>query len=181
MLLDVHQEYNQLLGDDERGRGDNWFDDVHIQVCSFNRKVHCWLRKAAQRAKSWKCSSRSSSVSDKGSMNWKKSKDSLEPRSSRAFRETRSSKSSRDRDREREKMKVVQLIAAAELWQQKQIIQNEAGKLKIKEKLTKAKNSSMQQHRARTTSCTWIRDWHFWWQSNGYSLLYGGLRRGSGK
>ena len=51
-------------------------------------------------------------------------------------------------------MKVVQLIAAAELWQQKQIIQNEAGKLKIKEKLTKAKNSSIQQHRARTTSCT---------------------------
>ena len=67
-----------------------------------------------------------------------------------------------EREREREKMKVVQLIAAAELWQQKQIIQNEAGKLKIKEKLTKAKNSSIQQHRARTTSCTWIRDWHFW-------------------
>ena len=69
MLLDVHQEYSQLLGDDERGRGDNWFDDVDIQVCSFKRKVHCWLRKAAQRAKSSKCSSRSSSVSDKGSMN----------------------------------------------------------------------------------------------------------------
>ena len=28
MLLDAHQEYNQLLGDDERGRYDNWFDDV---------------------------------------------------------------------------------------------------------------------------------------------------------
>ena len=39
MLLDVHQEYSQLLGDDERGRGDNWFDDVDIQVCSFKRKV----------------------------------------------------------------------------------------------------------------------------------------------
>ena len=33
MLLDAHQEYNQLFGDDD------WFD-VDIQVCSFKRKVH---------------------------------------------------------------------------------------------------------------------------------------------
>ena len=26
MLLDTHQEYNRLLGEDERGRDDNWFD-----------------------------------------------------------------------------------------------------------------------------------------------------------
>ena len=52
MLLDAYQENNQLLGDDEKGRDDNWFDDVDTQVCSFKRKVHCWLRKAAQRAKS---------------------------------------------------------------------------------------------------------------------------------
>ena len=55
MLLDAHQEYNQLLGDDERGRDDDWFDDVDTQVCSFKRKVHCWLREAVQRAKSSKC------------------------------------------------------------------------------------------------------------------------------
>ena len=52
MLLDAYQENNQLLGDYEKGRDDNWFDDVDTQVCSFKRKVHCWLRKAAQRAKS---------------------------------------------------------------------------------------------------------------------------------
>ena len=52
MLLDAYQENNQLLGDDEKGRDDNWFDDVDTQVCSFKRKVHCWLRKTAQRAKS---------------------------------------------------------------------------------------------------------------------------------
>ena len=40
ILLDAHQEYNQLLGDDERGRDDDWFDDVDTQVCSFKRKVH---------------------------------------------------------------------------------------------------------------------------------------------
>ena len=139
MLLDAHQEYNQLLGDDERGRDDDWFDDVDTQVCSFKRKVHCWLREAAQRVKSSKCSSRSSrSVSDKGSMNSKKSKDSHESRSSRASREAKSLKSSTDREIE-EKMKVAELIAEAELLQQKQMIQNEAEKLKIKERLAKAK------------------------------------------
>ena len=134
MLLDAHQEYNQLLGDDERGRDDDWFDDVDTQVCSFKRMVHCWLRKAAQRVKSSKCLSRSSrSVSGKGNMNSKKSKDLHESRSSRASRETKSSKSSRDREIE-EKMKVAELIAEVELLQQKQMIQNEAEKLKIKER-----------------------------------------------
>ena len=38
MLLDAHQEYNQLLGDDERDRDDDWFDDADTQVCSFKMK-----------------------------------------------------------------------------------------------------------------------------------------------
>ena len=32
MLLDAHQEYYQLLGNDERGKDDDWFDDVDTQV-----------------------------------------------------------------------------------------------------------------------------------------------------
>ena len=94
------------MGYDERGRDDDWFDAVDTQVCSFKRKVHCWLMEAAQRVKSSKCSSRSSrSVSDKESMNSKKSKDSHGSRSSRASRETRSSKPLRDSEIE-EKMKL---------------------------------------------------------------------------
>ena len=38
-----------------------------------------------------------------------------------------------------EKMKVAELLVEAELLQQKQMIQNEADKLKVKERLTKAK------------------------------------------
>ena len=60
MLLDAHQEYDQLLGDDERGRDDDWFDDVDTHVCSFKRKVHCWMKEAAERAKLSRCSSRNS-------------------------------------------------------------------------------------------------------------------------
>ena len=92
MLLDAHQEYNQLLGDNERDRDDDWFDDVDTQVCSFKRNVHCWLREAAQKAKSSQCSSKSSrSTSDKGSVNSKKSKGSHGSRSSNASKETRPS------------------------------------------------------------------------------------------
>ena len=40
MLLDAHQEYYQLLGDDKRGIDDDWFDDTDTQVCSFKRKAH---------------------------------------------------------------------------------------------------------------------------------------------
>ena len=70
MLLDAHQEYNQLLRDNERGRYDNWFDDVDTHCC-----VDALLAKeSCQRAKSSQRSARSSrSISDKGSMNSKKS------------------------------------------------------------------------------------------------------------
>ena len=77
MLLHLHHEYNELLGHDERDKDDNWFDDVYPQVCFFKRMIHGWLREAAQKAKSSNCSSRNSkNVSDKGSIDLKKSSDS---------------------------------------------------------------------------------------------------------
>ena len=57
---------------------------------------------------------------------------------------TRSSKSSKYREI-KEKIKIAELVAEAELLQKKQMIQNEAEKLKIKERLAK---TSTQQHRA---------------------------------
>ena len=47
MLLDANEEYIQLLGDNERGGDDDWFDDVNTQVYFLKRKVDCWLREAA--------------------------------------------------------------------------------------------------------------------------------------
>ena len=100
ILIDVHQDYNQLLGDDEKEKDDDWFDKIDTQACSFNRKVHCWLRETAQKTKSVKSSSRKSkSISDKGSGNSKVSKSSHRPRSSR---DTESSK-------EKEIVKLVKL------------------------------------------------------------------------
>ena len=52
MLIDAHQDYNQLLDDDEREKDDDWFDEIDTQACSFKRKVHCWLRETAQKTNS---------------------------------------------------------------------------------------------------------------------------------
>ena len=43
-----------LFEDDRRDRDDDWFDDIDIEIFSFKRKVHCWLRKAARKTNYWK-------------------------------------------------------------------------------------------------------------------------------
>ena len=111
------------------------------------------------------------SVSDKGSMNSKKSKDSHESGISRTSRETRSSKSSRDREI-KEKMKVAELIADAEPLQQKLMIQNEKEKLKIEERLAKAKDRIQTYNNIELESGN---------EKEQLSLLYGSLQRISEK
>ena len=49
MLIDKHQDYNQLLDDNEREKDDGSFDKIDTQACSFKGKVHCWLRETAQK------------------------------------------------------------------------------------------------------------------------------------
>ena len=44
MLIGVHQDCNQLLDDDERGKGHDWFDEIDTQACLFKGKVPRWLR-----------------------------------------------------------------------------------------------------------------------------------------
>ena len=90
MLIDVHQDYNQLLDDDEREKDDDWSDEIDPQACCFKRNVHWWLRETAHKTDSAKSTSRSSrSISDKGSGNFRVSKRS---RKSRSTKDTKSSK-----------------------------------------------------------------------------------------
>ena len=110
MLIDVRQDYNQLLDDNERKK-DDWFDEIDTQACFFKRKVHCWLRETAQKTNSKSSSRSGKSISDKGSGNSRVSKSSHRSRSSK---DTRSSK------------EMAELMAEASLLQEKQMIQNEA-------------------------------------------------------
>ena len=132
MLIDVHQDYNQLLEHNEREKDDDWFDEIDNQACSFKRKVHCWLRETAQKTNSAKSSSGSSkSISDKGSGNSRLSKSSHRSRSSK------DTKSSREKDLE-EPEKLAELMAEDSLLLEKQMIQNQAAVMEMKERLAKA-------------------------------------------
>ena len=54
MLLNIHEEYSQVLDDDERAGEDDWFDDLGNKVCTLKRKNHNWLRSAEAEIRSSK-------------------------------------------------------------------------------------------------------------------------------
>ena len=147
MRINVHQDCNQLLDDDEREKDDDCFDEIDTHACSFERKVHCWLREIAQKANSKSSSRSSKSISDRGSGNSRASKNSHRSRSSK---DTRLSK---EKDIE-ERVKLAELMAEASLWQEKQVIQNEEAVMEMKEKLAKA------QARARAYTNIALDDFH---------------------
>ena len=125
MLLSVHEECNGLQQDEERQQDDEWFDEIDSQVFLFKRKIHAWLRDVSEKKQSSRSSSKGSRSSSSKSGKSKSSKDS---------RETKSSKEKEIKD----KIKVAELMAEAELLEEKQILETEARKLKIKEELAKA-------------------------------------------
>ena len=114
MLLNIHEEYSQVLDDDKRAGEDDWFDDLDNKVCTFKRKIHKWLRRSAQtERRSSKGSSRSS-----------------ESGRSKSSGSSRKSQSSHARELE-EKARIAELMAEAEYIEQRQYAENQAEMLKI--------------------------------------------------
>ena len=120
MLLSIHDEYSQVLDDDERPDEDDWFDDLDNKVCTFKRKIHSWLRSAETERKSSKGSSRNSE--------------------SRRSKSSGSSKSQSSCARElEEKASIAELMAEAEYIEQRQLAENQAEMLKIQQEIAKSK------------------------------------------
>ena len=46
IILNIHEEYSQVLDDDKIADEDDWFDGLDNKVCTFKRKIHNWLRSA---------------------------------------------------------------------------------------------------------------------------------------
>ena len=45
MILEVHEEYHQLIEDKVKQEEDEvWFDKLDENVCTFKHKVHNWLK-----------------------------------------------------------------------------------------------------------------------------------------
>ena len=129
-LQQVHQEYQSLLSEVEKVDEEDWFEEVDERVFAFKHKVHHWLKQVELEHEN---GSRSSSKSSK-------SKKSSASRSSGKTKSS-SSRSSKDRAME-EKAKLAELMAEAEFLERRQQAENEAQKLKIEEKLAKAKAKS---------------------------------------
>ena len=119
-----------MLSEVEKVDDEDWFEEVDERVFAFKHKVHHWFKQVELEHKN---GSRSSSKSSK-------SKKSSASRSSGKTKSS-SSRSSKDRAME-EKAKLVELMAEAEFIERRQQAENEAQKLKIEEKLAKAKARS---------------------------------------
>ena len=102
---------------------DEWFGDIDNQVFSFKTNIKCWLKDSEENnmSKNLSRSSRSSA--------------SNTPRESKSSTEPKLSKEIGNED----KIRVPELVEEAELLEQKQIIECEVQKLKIREELAKAR------------------------------------------
>ena len=129
--MKFHNEYLSIeVNENKKEKQNQWFDEIDEHVFSFKHKVHNWLKDVALEEE--KASRHSSKRSLKSPGHSKKSSSS-------------SRLSSNDSSKERvavEKVKLAELMMEAEFLQEKQIIQNQAEKLKIKEKLAKAQARS---------------------------------------
>ena len=113
-LHQVHQEYQSLLSEMEKGDDEDWFEEVDEKVFTFKHKVHYWLKQVELEHQN---SSRSLSKSSK-------SKKSSPSRSSEKTKSS-SSRSSKDTAME-EKAKLAELMAEAEFLEKRQQVENEA-------------------------------------------------------
>ena len=102
ILLNIHEEYSQVLDDDERAGEDDWFDDIDNKVYTFKRKIHNWFRNAQTERRSSIGSSRS-----------------IESGQSKSSGRSRKSQSSCARELE-EKASIAELMAGAEYIEQRQ-------------------------------------------------------------
>ena len=130
-LMMVHNKYLSIeVNGNEKKKQNQWFNDIDERVFSFIDKVRNWLKDLALEEE--KASRHSSKRSSKSSGHSRKSSIS-------------SMLSSNGSSKERavvEKAKLAELMMEAEFVEKKQIIQNQAEKLKIEEKLAKAQARS---------------------------------------
>ena len=136
-LLLVHEKYHSLLDEPDKCNDDEWFEEVDERVFTFKHKVHNWLKDAE--VEQGHSSKRSSKIGSKSA-------------SYGSLRRTKpsSSKSSREKALE-EKAKLAEIMTEAEFPEKRQLAENQPERLKIQEKVAKAKArsevySTMQDH-----------------------------------
>ena len=135
LLMSLHDECNELLGEEDRAESNEWLDMVDEQIFTFKRKIHRWLKCAEEEQQRYAMSEKSRS--SKGSS----SKSSRHGSKSNASRKSsRSSKAGDSKTRAmEEKAKLAELLAEESFLMKRQIAENEAERLKVQEMVAKAK------------------------------------------
>ena len=111
------------MEEEEISNSDEWLDEVDEMIFNFKRKVHSWLKETNDDDKCLKASSKTKSHSSKSSR-----------RSSKLSSSGRSKS-----DRIEGKVKLTELLAQEAFFEKCQHIENEAQKLRMQEKLAKAR------------------------------------------
>ena len=107
----------------EINNSDKWLDEVDEVIFNFKRKVNSWLKETNGDDRCSKASSKTKSHSS---------------RSSRRSSKSNSSGSSKS-DRIEEKIELAELLAQEAFSQKRQQVENEAQRLRMQEKLAKAR------------------------------------------
>ena len=140
-LMKVQKKHLSIeVNGNEKEKQNQWFNEIDELVFSFKHKVRCWLKDAGLGEE--KASRHSSKRSSKSYGHSKKSSSSSRLSSNGSSKERAAV----------EKDKLAESMLEAEFLEKKQIIQNQAEKLKIEEKLAKAQ--------ARSQILAPIKDYH---------------------
>ena len=123
LLMSLHREYGDMLKEEEQMENDDWFDFVDEDVFPFKRKINLWLKKVEE--------DQISSERSKGSHSKRSSKKNVKSNMTKTLGSSSRSRGSKTRELE-EKAEEAFLF-------RRQIVDNEAEKLKIQQMVAKAR------------------------------------------
>ena len=135
LLMLLHDECNELLGEEDKVESDEWLDMVDEQIFTFKRKVHRWFRCAEEEQQIY-------AMSEKSRLS-KGSSSKSSHHSSKSSASRKSSRTSKSGDSKmgvmEEKEKLAELLAEESFLRKRQIAENEAERLKVREMVAKRK------------------------------------------
>ena len=59
LLMSLHDECNELQGEEDGAESDEWLDMVDEQIFTFKRKIHRWLKCAEEEQRQYHCQKKS--------------------------------------------------------------------------------------------------------------------------
>ena len=136
LIIENHEEHCKILKPEEQANEEDHFEDVDQRVFIFKHKVRNWLKDAEDECDKKSSGRISKARSSKESTRSSRSSQASSSRSSEA--DSLKSKVSSKAKAIQEKVKIAELLAEAEFMEKKRMIEMEAERLHIQEKVAKA-------------------------------------------